>query len=105
MNWDDWLNPEAVIDAVCEVSSVPRERLLGRGAQQHISLARKVAVHLLLNRSKLSLHGIAHLMAKRDHTSIMYLKKQALLLPPQLISIHTAKAEQLHRKYLPSNDN
>ena len=106
MSWDDWLNPEAVIDAVSEVSSIPRERILGRGAQSHVSMARKIAVHLLLNRSRMSLHGIAHIMDKRDHTSILYLKKQALLLPPELVTIHTKKAEMLHRQYLPSsNDN
>jgi len=95
---EDWLNPNAVIDAVVAVSGVSKEALLGRGARSNVSLARKAAVHLLYTRSKMSLNSIAHMMAGRDHTSILYLRRQALTLPPEFIRLHTDKAEQLHRE-------
>lgn len=101
MNTDEqWLNPEAVIEAVCQVSGLSRDTILGRDRTQPVSMARKIMCHLLYKRSNLSVEGIGHLMSHRDHTSILYLKKQALLLPEYLVKIYRNKAELLHQQIL-----
>ena len=100
MSAENWLNPEAVIEAVSQVSGIPRDQILGRNRSQHVSMARKVMAHLLYERANMAFTGIAHLMDGRDHTSIMYLNKQALNLPQELVKLHEAKAEQMHRQIL-----
>lgn len=100
MSAENWLNPEAVMSAVSQVSGVPREDILGRGRAQNISLARKVMVHLLYERSNMSYTGIAHVMDQRDHTSIIYLNKQALNLPLDFVKLYESKAEQFHRQLI-----
>ena len=96
----EWLNPEAVIEAVSQVSGISREKILGRDRAQHVSLARKIMSHLLYERANMAFTGIAHLMDGRDHTSIIYLNKQALNIPQELVKLHEAKAEQMHRQIL-----
>lgn len=93
----DWLNPEAVMSAVSQVSGLPREVILGRGRASHVSMARKVMAHLLYERSGMAYGGIAHLMSDRDHTSIIYLNRQALNITPEFVRLHESKAEELHR--------
>ena len=100
MTGKEWLNPEAVIEAVVQVSGIPRESVLGRGLSQHLMMARKIMAHLLYERANMAFTGIAHLMDGRDHTSIMYLNRQALNLPNELVKLYEAKAEQFHRQIL-----
>lgn len=92
-----WLNPVAVIQAACEVSGLDQDDLIGRDRTMHKSTPRKVLVHLLRKRSNLSYDGIGHILSGRDHTSILYLNKKALELPPDLIKIFEVKAEEIHR--------
>lgn len=100
MTAENWLNPEAVMSAVSQVSGVPREDILGRKRAQNISMARKVMVHLLYERSNMAYTGIAHVMSQRDHTSIIYLNRQALNLPLELVKLYESKAEQFHKQLI-----
>tara|TARA_B100000900_G_C20588762_1_gene720741 strand:+ start:1487 stop:1804 length:318 start_codon:yes stop_codon:yes gene_type:complete len=100
MTEQNWLNPEAVIEAVVQVSGIPRDSVMGRGRSLHLMMARKVLAHLLYERSNMAYTGIAHLMDGRDHTSVMYLNRQALNLPHPLVKLYESKAEQLHRQIL-----
>lgn len=95
-----WLNPEAVMSAVSQVSGLPRETIIGRSRVQHVSIARKIMAHLLYERSDMSYMSIAHVMDNRDHSSIIYINKQALNLPTELVSLHESKAEELHQRLL-----
>ena len=91
MNTDEqWLNPEAVIEAVCQVSGLSRDTIMGRDRTQPVSMARKIMCHLLYKRSNVSVEGIGHLMSDRDHTSILYLKKQCA--EDSSTTIHYAKS-------------
>lgn len=96
----EWLRPEAVMEAVSQVSAIPREIILGRSRVQEVSMARKVMTNLLYRRSRMTFMAIAGLMSQRDHSSIMYLNKAALKMPRGLVRLHEDKAESFHLRMM-----
>ena len=97
---EEFLNPEAVIDGVLEVSGLDRETIFGRSRTTHVSHARKILAFLLKRRSRMSYDGIAHIMNGRDHTTIIYYCKECLLMPTKALLVWENQAEKKHAERL-----
>ena len=67
-----------IIAAVCRVFDVPEQHLVGPRRARQYARPRQMAMYIAKRRcGHLSLPAIAHLLGKKDHTTVMYGIKRA----------------------------
>lgn len=62
---------DRIMDAVCKVFDITKSELLGKNRQQHIALARQVAMYLCKNELDLSFPAVGKIFG-RDHTTVLH---------------------------------
>lgn len=66
------INPEEVIETVCQIYHIPRQRLLSAERSRKVALPRQIAMYLLHKEAQCSLPQIGELLGGRDHTTVLY---------------------------------
>ncbi len=66
------LKPDEVIETICQLYNIPRQRLLSAERSREVALPRQIAMYLLHKEAGCSLPQIGELLGGRDHTTILY---------------------------------
>jgi len=64
--------PLDVIKAVCSYYNLPRARLKSKRRTSSISLPRQITMFLLRKKLNLKFEEIAHILKRKDHTTVIY---------------------------------
>ncbi len=65
------IQPEMIMDTICEFFALERKDLMSGRRQRTVSLARSVAMYLIRKTSKLSFPEIANRLGKRNHSTVI----------------------------------
>ncbi len=66
------IKPDEVIETICQLYNIPRQRLLSAERSREVALPRQIAMYLLHKEAGCSLPQIGELLGGRDHTTILY---------------------------------
>ena len=102
--WRRSIEPEHILQAVCQQFSVSGDEILGRRRTKTIALARQIAMFLLREELHMSMTRIGRFMGGKDHTTVIHavgnisyqinvdpeLNQRVLFIKEQLLSPATA---------------
>lgn len=66
------VSPNDVIKTVCSYYNVKQSHIKGPGRSSEIALARQIIMYILREEFRIKLDEIAHMLKKKDHTTIMH---------------------------------
>ena len=69
---DENLSPSKIIDLVCSHFKVKKEELKKQDRSKRIAYPRQICMYLLRKHTDLNYTDIAHLLGRKDHTTIMH---------------------------------
>ncbi len=70
------ITPTKVIKIICDHFKITEEALISKSRMKDLAIPRQMTAYLLKICTNLSMFGIAQLLGRKDHTSIIYFLKQ-----------------------------
>ena len=65
-------NPKEIISIISKETGIKQKQLKGENRKQQVVLARHLTMYFLKTQTTLSYEEIAHLLGKKDHTTVMH---------------------------------
>ncbi len=65
------ITPVSILDAVADHFQVSLDALKGRGRDQHVTLARHIAIYLVREKTNCGLADIGRMLGGRDHSTVL----------------------------------
>jgi len=66
------INPEKIIDVICNFYQVNKKELLGRKKERRLALPRQIIMYFLRYELHFSFTKIAEVLKRKDHTTVIY---------------------------------
>ncbi len=93
------ISPDQIMDAVCQTFDITKAEIKGKRRTAYIAASRQVAMYLLRKDLEYPLEKIAHLVNRKDHTTVLhaYEKIESLINEDKDFA---AKVENVRSKYM-----